>query len=227
MVRLARSRSNIFPPEEQLTLNDLSKGGLFGYDSDIRAQYGAVCGIDEAGRGPLAGDVYAAAVIFDEGTVIEGINDSKKLTEKKRELLFDEICEKAKAYCIATASIAEIEEINILNAAMLAMKRAYEGLGMKSDMILVDGNKLPPIDGNVRTVVKGDATSASIAAASILAKVARDRYMDELAAQYPEYGFEKHKGYGTKAHYEAVDRYGLCPVHRPSFFKKYYAQKNG
>ena len=224
---MARSRSNIFPPEEQLTLNDLSKGGLFGYDSDIRAQYGAVCGIDEAGRGPLAGDVYAAAVIFDEGTVIEGINDSKKLTEKKRELLFDEICEKAKAYCIATASIAEIEEINILNAAMLAMKRAYEGLGMKSDMILVDGNKLPPIDGNVRTVVKGDATSASIAAASILAKVARDRYMDELAAQYPEYGFEKHKGYGTKAHYEAVDRYGLCPVHRPSFFKKYYAQKNG
>ncbi|MBQ8171588.1 MAG: ribonuclease HII [Oscillospiraceae bacterium] len=208
-------------------MNDLSKGGLFGYDSDIRAQYGAVCGIDEAGRGPLAGDVYAAAVIFDEGTVIEGINDSKKLTEKKRELLFDEICEKAKAYCIATASIAEIEEINILNAAMLAMKRAYEGLGMKSDMILVDGNKLPPIDGNVRTVVKGDATSASIAAASILAKVARDRYMDELAAQYPEYGFEKHKGYGTKAHYEAVDRYGLCPVHRPSFFKKYYAQKNG
>ncbi len=224
---MARSRSNIFPPEEQLTLDDLSKGGLFGYDSDIRAQYGAVCGIDEAGRGPLAGDVYAAAVIFDEGTVIEGINDSKKLTEKKRELLFDEICEKAKAYCIATASVAEIEEINILNAAMLAMKRAYEGLGMKSDMILVDGNKLPPIEGNVRAVVKGDATSASIAAASILAKVARDRYMDGLAAQYPEYGFEKHKGYGTKAHYEAVDRYGLCPVHRPSFFKKYYAQKNG
>ncbi len=208
-------------------MNPEDKNGLFGYDSVIRAEHGAVCGIDEAGRGPLAGDVYAAAVIFDEGVVIEGLNDSKKLTEKKREQLFGEIIDKAKAYCIATASIAEIEDINILNAAMLAMKRAYEGLGMSADIILVDGNKTPSIDGNIRTVVKGDATSASIAAASILAKVARDRYMDELANLYPEYGFEKHKGYGTKAHYAAVDEHGLSPVHRPSFFKKYYAKKNG
>lgn len=213
--------------ELQITLDDCEIPTLFGYDSLIRAQYGAVCGIDEAGRGPLAGDVYAAAVIFDEGVIIDGINDSKKLTEKKREQLFDEICEKAKAYCIATATVAEIEEINILNAAMLAMSRAYDGLSVKADIILVDGNRLPPIEGNVRDVVKGDATSASIAAASILAKVARDRYMNELAAQYPEYAFEKHKGYGTKAHYAAVDKYGLCPAHRPSFFKKYFEKKNG
>ncbi len=219
---------NKSPSDElQMTLDEIGGAGLFGYDSEIRSELGVVCGIDEAGRGPLAGDVYAAAVIFDEGVVIDGINDSKKLTEKKREQLFDEIKAKAKAYCIATASIAEIEEINILNAAMLAMKRAYEGLGMTADIILVDGNKQPPIDGNLRTVVKGDATSASIAAASILAKVARDRYMDELAVKYPEYGFEKHMGYGTKAHYAAVDKYGLCPAHRPSFFKKYYEKKNG
>ncbi len=203
------------------------KKSLFEYDSELRMINGVVCGIDEAGRGPLAGDVYAAAVIFDEGTVIEGINDSKKLTEKRREKLFDEICEKAKAYCIATASIEEIESMNILNAAMLAMKRAYEGLGISADIILVDGNSTPDIDGCVTTVVKGDATSASIAAASILAKVARDRYMLEIAAQYPQYGFEKHKGYGTKAHYAAVDEHGLCEVHRPSFFKKYFNKKNG
>lgn len=224
---MARSRSNRLPDEDQLTLDELQQPTLFGYDSELRQQFSVVCGIDEAGRGPLAGDVYAAAVIFDEGTVIDGINDSKKLTEKRREQLFDEIIAKAKAYCIATASIAEIEEMNILAAAMLAMKRAYDGLGMTADVVLIDGNRLPPIDGNVRTVVKGDASSASIAAASILAKVARDRYMDELAIQYPEYGFEKHKGYGTKAHYEAVDKYGLCPIHRPSFFKKYFANKNG
>lgn len=224
---MARSRSSRPLDEAQLTLDELQQPTLFGYDSELRTQFSVVCGIDEAGRGPLAGDVYAAAVIFDEGTVIEGINDSKKLTEKKREQLFDEIKAKAKAYCIATASIAEIEEINILAAAMLAMKRAYDGVGMSADVVLVDGNKLPPIKGNVKTVVKGDATSASIAAASILAKVARDRYMDELAKQYPEYGFAKHKGYGTKAHYEAVDKYGLCPIHRPSFFKKYFANRNG
>lgn len=227
VARLARSRLNKQPCAEQLTLEDIEKPSLFGYDSELRTQYGVVCGIDEAGRGPLAGDVYAAAVIFDDGVVIDGINDSKKLTEKKREQLFDEIREKAAAYCIAVATIAEIEEMNILNAAMLAMKRAYEGLQKKADIILVDGNRLPPIDGNVKTVVKGDATSASVAAASILAKVARDRYMDELAKQYPQYGFEKHKGYGTKAHYAAVDEHGLCPVHRPSFFKKYFADKDG
>ncbi len=198
---------------------------LITFDNDYRSKYGVICGIDEAGRGPLAGDVYAAAVIFDEGVTIEGLNDSKKLSEKKRELLFDEICKKAKAYCIATASIAEIEEINILNAAMLAMKRAYDGLGVSADLILVDGNRMPLIDGNVVTVVKGDANSASIAAASVLAKVARDRYMKEIALQYPQYQFDKHKGYGTALHYSLVNEYGLCPVHRPSFFKKYFAEK--
>ena len=223
---MARSHLNRSLSEDQLTLGDVSKPTLFEYDSHLRTQYGVICGIDEAGRGPLAGDVYAAAVIFDEGTVIDGINDSKKLTEKKREQLFDEICAKARAYCIATASVAEIEEINILNAAMLAMKRAYEGLGAAADLVLVDGNKLPPINVNARAIIKGDATSAAIAAASILAKVARDRYMNELAKQYPEYAFDKHKGYGTKVHYAAVDKYGLCPVHRPSFFRKYYEKKN-
>lgn len=211
--------------DSQLTFDDLSQPTLFDYDTRLREKHPVVCGIDEAGRGPLAGDVYAAAVIFDEGTVIDGINDSKKLSKKKREQLYDEIREKAKAYCIATASVAEIEEINILNAAMLAMKRAYEGLGVSADIVLIDGNTLPEIKGNVKTVVKGDATSASIAAASILAKVARDRYMEELAVRFPQYGFEKHAGYGTKAHYAAVDEYGLCPVHRLSFFKKYYEKK--
>ncbi len=214
---MARSRSNDIAEQHD----------LFAYDSELRLINGVICGIDEAGRGPLAGDVYAAAVIFEEGTVIEGINDSKKLTEKKREQLFDEICEKAKAYCIATASVEEIENINILNAAMLAMKRAYEGLRLSADLILVDGNKAPDIDCRITTVVKGDATSACIAAASILAKVARDRYMLEQAEKYPQYSFEKHKGYGTKVHYEAVDQYGLCPIHRPSFFKKYFDKKNG
>ena len=213
---MARSRSS----------SSAEQHDLFGYDSELRLINGVICGIDEAGRGPLAGDVYAAAVIFDEGVVIEGINDSKKLTEKKREQLFDEICEKALAYCIAAASVEEIEEINILNAAMLAMKRAYEGLGLSADLILVDGNKTPDIGGRVTAVVKGDATSASIAAASILAKVARDRYMLQQAEKYPQYGFEKHKGYGTRAHYDAVDAHGLCDIHRPSFFKKYFDKKN-
>ena len=184
-----------------------------------------ICGVDEAGRGPLAGDVYAAAVIFDEGVVIEGINDSKKLSEKKRELLYDEIISKARAYCVATASVEEIESINILNAALLAMKRAVEGLGITPDMALVDGNRMPDFDCPVQTVVKGDGLSASIAAASILAKVSRDRYMAELAAKYPQYQFEKHKGYGTKLHNELILKYGPSPVHRMSFLKKLL--KNG
>ena len=223
---MARSLSKKPTADLQLTLDDFSGSDLFAYDDALRKSAGIICGIDEAGRGPLAGDVFAAAVVFDEGVVIDGINDSKKLTEKKREQLFDEICEKSRGFCIASATVAEIEEINILNAAMLAMKRAYDGLGFSAELVLVDGNRLPPINGNVKAVVKGDATSASIAAASILAKVARDRYMDELAQIYPQYGFDKHKGYGTKAHYAAVDEYGLCPVHRPSFFKKYYDKKN-
>jgi ribonuclease HII len=193
---------------------------MLDYDEAMRTQFGVICGVDEAGRGPLAGDVYAAAVILGEDHGIEGLDDSKKLSEKKREALFDEIREKAQAWCIATASVAEIEDINILNAAMLAMKRAVEGLQTVPDYVLVDGNKFPDLDKPGETVVKGDATSASIAAASILAKVARDRYMSEQDALYPGYGFAKHKGYGTKAHYEALEQLGMSPIHRPSFLKK-------
>lgn len=192
---------------------------LFEYDKEIRTHFPVVCGIDEAGRGPLAGDVYAAAVIFDDDTVIEGINDSKKLSEKKREKLYDEIISKARAYCIATASIEEIEKINILNAAMLAMKRAYEGLGLDADIALIDGNKTPDLPCKAHAVVKGDATSQSIAAASILAKVARDRYMITLDEKYPQYQFSKHKGYGTKLHYQMLKEHGISEVHRKSFLK--------
>ncbi len=192
---------------------------LFEYDKEIRTHFPVVCGIDEAGRGPLAGDVYAAAVIFDDDTVIEGINDSKKLSEKKREKLYDEIISKARAYCIATASVEEIEKINILNAAMLAMKRAYEGLGLDADIALIDGNKTPDLPCKAHAVVKGDATSQSIAAASILAKVARDRYMITLDEKYPQYQFSKHKGYGTKLHYQMLKEHGISEVHRKSFLK--------
>ena len=180
-----------------------------------------ICGVDEAGRGPLAGPVCAAAVIFPEGLIIDEVNDSKKLSEKKREKLFDKIKEEALSYSIAYASVEEIEEMNILNAAMLAMKRAVEGLDKKPDMILVDGNKEPDIDGiDCTAIVKGDALSHSIAAASILAKVSRDRLMKEMEKKYPEYGFEKHKGYGTKLHREKILQYGICEIHRPSFLTK-------
>lgn len=218
------SKSPAIEPE-QLTLISDEASDLFDFDSGFRRKFGAVCGIDEAGRGPLAGDVFAAAVILDEGVVIEGINDSKKLTEKKREALFDEICSKARAYCIASASVDEIERLNILQADFLAMQRAYNGLGMQAGIVLVDGNQLPQLDAEMKYVIKGDARSASIAAASILAKVSRDRYMKQMAEKYPQYGFEKHKGYGTKAHYAAVDELGLCEIHRKSFFKKYFEKK--
>ncbi|MGN0601184.1 MAG: ribonuclease HII [Oscillospiraceae bacterium] len=198
---------------------------LSEFDNQYREKYQLICGVDEAGRGPLAGDVFAAAVVFDRDTVIEGINDSKKLTEKKREQLFDEIVEKAKFYSIKTASVEEIEEINILNSAMLAMKRAVESLGCTPDLALIDGNKTPDMDIPSVAVVKGDAKSQSVAAASILAKVSRDRYMKQMAEKYPEYHFEKHKGYGTKLHYQMIDEYGISPIHRPSFLKKYYAKK--
>ena len=197
---------------------------LYEFDKNIRNGR-IICGVDEAGRGPLAGDVYAAAVIFDDDTVIEGINDSKKLSEKKREALFDIITERAKAYSIATASIEEIETLNILNAAMLAMKRAVEGLNVKPQLALIDGNKSPKIDIPTETVVKGDAKSQSIAAASILAKVSRDRYMKELDKEYPQYQFSRHNGYGTKLHYEMIEKYGSSPVHRPSFLKKFLEKK--
>lgn len=193
---------------------------LYEFDCGLRADYSYFCGVDEAGRGPLAGDVYAAAVVFDEGVIIEGINDSKKLSEKKREALYDEIIEKAADYCIATASIAEIEQINILNAAMLAMKRAIDGLVKTPEIALIDGNKSPLVGCETKTIVKGDATSQSIAAASILAKVARDRYMKKIDEEFPQYQFSKHKGYGTKLHYEMIEKYGICPYHRPSFLKK-------
>lgn len=193
---------------------------LYEYDSAIRRKYPVLAGTDEAGRGPLAGDVYAAAVILPPDCIIDGINDSKKLSEKRRDELFDEIKQRAVAYCIASATVDEIEELNILNAAMLAMKRAAEGLCTDFDILLADGNKKPPIDGNVEAVVKGDALSQTVAAASILAKVSRDRYMRELDLKFPEYQFSKHKGYGTKLHYEMLRKYGPCPVHRMSFLKK-------
>lgn len=198
---------------------------LYEFDCEIRNKCQCFCGVDEAGRGPLAGDVYAAAVVFDEGVVIDGINDSKKLSEKKRELLYDEIIAKAKDYCIATASIDEIEQINILNAAMLAMKRAIEGLKEQPELALIDGNKSPLVGCETTTVVKGDATSQSIAAASILAKVARDRYMKQIDEELPQYQFAKHKGYGTKLHYQMLEQYGVSKYHRPSFLKKFFEKK--
>lgn len=187
--------------------------------------FNVVCGIDEAGRGPLAGSVCAAAVILPDGCIIDGVNDSKKLTEKKREQLFDVIKETAIAYSVATADEKEIDEINILNATYLAMNRAFQGLKVKPDAALVDGNRDPDLGVPTRTVVKGDANSMSIAAASILAKVTRDRLMLEMDRKYPEYQFAKHKGYGTKLHYEMLDKYGASEIHRMTFLRKYYENK--
>ena len=179
-----------------------------------------VCGVDEAGRGPLAGPVCAAAVILPDGIEIEGLNDSKKISEKKREQLFDVIIEKAISYSIAFGTIEEIEQVNILNATFLAMNRAIEGLSQKPDFALIDGNRVPKdIKIPCKTVIKGDSKSYSVAAASILAKVTRDRLLLEADKEYPQYGFAKHKGYGTKAHYEAIKQYGICELHRPSFLK--------
>ena len=181
--------------------------------------YTAVCGCDEAGRGPLCGPVVAAAVILPRDIEIEGLNDSKKLTEKKREKLFDVIIEKAIAYGIAEASPEEIDEINILNASMLAMRRAVDALSVKADFALIDGNCSRGFTIDTECVVKGDAKSASIAAASILAKVTRDRGCVELDRRYPEYGIAKHKGYPTKEHMDAVRKYGPSPIHRRTFLK--------
>lgn len=190
-------------------------------EAEIRANgFTAVCGIDEAGRGPLAGPVVAAAVILPEGIQLPGVNDSKKLTEKKREVLFDFVKEHALAYGIGQASEQEIDAINILQATFLAMRRAVEALQIPADFALVDGNRIQGLDIPAETVIGGDGKVLSIAAASILAKVTRDRYMREMAQVYPEYGFEKHKGYGTKAHYAAIEQYGICPLHRKTFLKK-------
>jgi len=202
---------------------------LFEYDDAIRKREGVthLCGVDEAGRGPLAGPVFAAAVILPAGLNLEGLDDSKKLTEKKREQLFELIKEKALAWNIASASVQEIEELNILGATLLAMRRAVKELSLTPNFVLIDGDKLPVIEPPAKTLTKGDATSACVAAASILAKVTRDNFMRKVAESHPVYGFEKHKGYGTKLHYQMLDEHGPLPmVHRLRFLEK-WRQSNG
>ena len=192
----------------------------YSKEQEFYAQgYKVICGIDEAGRGPLCGPVVAAACILPDGLYIEGLNDSKKLTEKKREKLFDIIKESALAYCIAEASVEEIDTLNILEADLLAMRRAIDGLSIKPDLALIDGNIARDFQIDAVPVIKGDAISMNIAAASILAKVTRDRMCADLDAQYPEYGIAKHKGYGTKAHMDALRQYGPSPIHRKQFIR--------
>ena len=196
----------------------MEKLDLWEIERELHSQgVGLICGVDEAGRGPLAGPVCAAAVILPAEADLPGLNDSKKLSEKKREQLFPEIQRIALAWSVAFASVEEIEERNILGATMLSMNRAIEGLSLRPELALIDGNRNKEIEMPSRCVVHGDARCASIAAASILAKVSRDRLMVELSREYPQYGFEQHKGYGTRAHYEALREYGPCPAHRPSF----------
>ena len=200
---------------------------LYAYDADIRAQYGCFAGVDEAGRGPLCGPVCVAACILDPEAPVYGINDSKKLSEKKREALFDQIVEKALAYKIVFVGPDIIDRDNILNATMSGMRQAVEGLDIVPNLVLVDGNRIPAgLTMPAQPVVKGDATSASIGAASILAKVSRDRYVtDVLDKAYPQYQFARHKGYGTKLHYAMLDEYGPCPEHRMTFLKKWEARR--
>lgn len=194
---------------------------LYDFEHEKHAQgYKYICGVDEAGRGPLAGPVFAAAVILPEDYEIEGVNDSKKLSEKKREKLFDEIIEHALAYSIKSCDNFTIDDINILAATMQTMKNAVDSLTIKPDIVFVDGNCLPELDIPAEYVIHGDAVSASIAAASILAKVSRDRFMYEMDKKYPEYDFAKHKGYGTKLHYEKLREFGPCEIHRLTFLKK-------
>ena len=186
----------------------------------VNSGFSCICGVDEAGRGPLAGPVCAAAVILPAGAVIEGLDDSKKLTEKKRERLYDIIKQTAVAYSVAYGTLEEIETVNILEATYLAMNRAIEGLNVKPDFALIDGNRVPRgIKIPCETIVKGDSKSMSVAAASVLAKVTRDRLMLEYDKKYPEYNFKKHKGYGTKEHTELIKQYGPCEIHRLSFLK--------
>ena len=195
---------------------------LYAYENDLRSQgFSLICGVDEAGRGPLAGPVCAAACVLPAGLVIAGLNDSKKLSAKRREALYDQITEQALAWAVCLVNEKVIDEINILQATCRAMRGAVEKLTLRPDLCLVDGNRDPGLCLPTRTVVKGDATCASVAAASILAKVTRDRLMLEYDKTYPGYGFAVHKGYGTKAHYAAVAELGLCPIHRRSFFKKH------
>ena len=204
----------------------MSEVNLWAIENSLYAEgYKMICGVDEAGRGPLAGPVCAAAVILPKGLELPGLNDSKKLTDKKRRELFPIIKEQAVAYGIGLASQEEIDEINILQATYLAMERAIAQLDGKADFALIDGNRSKDFGLPVRTVVKGDSLSASIAAASVLAKVTRDDIMLEMAKEYPEYGFEVHKGYGTKAHYEVLREHGHSPIHRMTFLKKFYGEK--
>lgn len=192
----------------------------YQYEEEALAEgFRYICGIDEAGRGPLAGPVCAAAVILPAGCQIDGLDDSKKLSEKKREALFQPIISQAVSYGIGWASEAEIDERNILQATFLAMQRAVEAMGLSPDYALVDGNRMPVLEIPGRTIVKGDGKSPSIAAASILAKVSRDRLLREMDQQYPQYGFARHKGYGTKEHYAAIRQYGILPIHRRTFLK--------
>ena len=194
-------------------------------DSHFEKGVKLICGVDEAGRGPLAGPVCAAAVILPPHVDIPGLNDSKKLTDKKRRELYPVIMERAVAYGIGLASHDEIDEINILQATYLAMERAIAQLSVKPELALIDGNRTKDFGLPVQTVIKGDSLSASIAAASILAKVTRDDLMLKAARDYPQYAFDVHKGYGTKAHYEALTAFGPCPIHRMSFLKKFYGEK--
>lgn len=193
---------------------------LYAFDAEYRVRAGVVCGVDEAGRGPLCGPVCVAAVILDPAAPVDGVNDSKKLSEKKRELLYPQIIEKALAYKIVMVGPQTIDELNILNATLLGMRQAVEGLAVRPGLALIDGNRCPEMEIPAQSVVKGDARSASISAASILAKVSRDRYMEQLAKEYPQYQLEKHKGYPTKLHYALLDEYGIQPFYRRSFLKK-------
>ena len=198
-----------------------SDPALYEFDSQLRNVHGVLCGVDEAGRGPLCGPVCCAAVILNPEDPIEGVNDSKKLTEKRRELLYDEITRRALAWKVEFVSPQEIDEKNILWATMAGMARAVSGLDITPDYVLVDGNRCPPgLEQPAQAVIKGDASSASIAAASILAKVSRDRYMLELDREYPQYQLAKHKGYPTRLHYELIARYGIQPFYRRSCLKK-------
>lgn len=204
-------------PEEERKRQDK----LWEIEKSLKEKgYNYIAGVDEAGRGPLAGPVYAAAVILPDDAEITGINDSKKLSPKKREELYDKITEIAISYSIFSVDEKEIDEINILNATHKAMNGAVNNLDKEPDYVIIDGNSIKGMEIPHETVVKGDAKSISIAAASILAKVARDRYIDKMGEEYPEYGFEKHKGYGTKAHTDAILKYGVCPIHRRTFLKK-------
>lgn len=208
--------------EEELERQKL----MWEYEKELKNKgYKFIAGVDEAGRGPLAGPVYAAAVILKEDALIDGINDSKKLSEKKREELYDKIIESAVAYSVYSVDEKVIDEVNILNATHMAMNGAVDNLSTKADYVLIDGNSIKNMETPHETVVKGDAKSISIAAASILAKVSRDRYITEISEKYPEYGFEKHKGYGTKVHNEAILKYGPSPIHRKTFLKKLLGDK--